>query len=154
VKDSVEVVVTNTGDKEIVLPIGDDPNLTLEPYSIDRRELSFAVVAKNLDIRVSPMVRLLGGGVAASNAVQQETVARLAPGDSVTYKLPFNGGTAEEARKLVGGGELQLGVELVFYRIETGPDGTEKHGGVGDLIYSENTLAWPPEGASEGEPGR
>jgi hypothetical protein len=40
-KDSVEVVPTNTSDKGIVLPIGDDPPLVLAPYEADRRYLPF-----------------------------------------------------------------------------------------------------------------
>jgi hypothetical protein len=143
-KDSIEIVLTNTSGKEIVLPIGDDPNLTLAPYATGRSELSFAVVATNIDIHPASELRTVGRGFAAASATQSATVAHVAPGDSVTYKVPINRWSAGQARNLVHGAELQLGVEVLLDRIENKPDGSRWDIGVGDMIRSENKLAWPP----------
>jgi hypothetical protein len=143
-RDSIEIVLTNTSEREIVLPIGDDPNLALAPYATDRSELSFVVVATNIDSQTAPVARMVGSGHAAASDTHSATVAHVAPGDSVTYKLPINRWRADQARKLVQGAELRLGAEVEFGRVETRPDGTEAHIGVGDTIRSENRLAWPP----------
>jgi hypothetical protein len=142
--DSVEVVLANTSEKEIALPIGDDPDLTLAPYATDRSELSFVVVATNIDVQAAPVTRMVGSGYAAASATQSGTLAHVAPGDSVTYKLPINRWRADQARRLVQGAELQLGVEVVFHRVESKPDGSDWYQTVGGTIRSENKLAWPP----------
>jgi len=144
-KDSVEVVLTNTGEKEIVLPIGDDPPLILAPYETDRRYLSFHVVAANVDTHGEIWVAWVGTAEAASSAAHSDSMTHLAPGDSVTYKLPIGRPAAEYNRTLVQGAKLQLGVDVQLWLVKNQPDGSEFHGVVGDTLHSENKLAWPPE---------
>jgi len=144
-KDSVEVVLTNTGDKEIVLPIGDDPPLILAPYETDRRFLSFHVVATNVDTHGRVGDGWVGTADAASSAAHSDTMTHLAPGDSVTYKLPIWRSAADHARTLVKGAQLQLGLDVWLTRVENQPDGSQYYGGVGDPLHSENKVAWPPD---------
>jgi hypothetical protein len=144
-KDSVEVVLTNTSDKEIVLPVGDDPPLILAPYETDRRFLSFFVVATNVAGHEKMRSGWVGTADAAASAAHSDTMAHLAPGDSVTYKLPISRFTADYARTLIKGAQLQLGVDVWLRRVENQPDGTQFYGHVGDPLHSENKVTWPPD---------
>jgi hypothetical protein len=143
-KDSVEVVLTNTGDKEIVLPTGDDPPLILAPYETDRRCLTFEVVASNVETHGNVSAGWVGFARAASSAGHSDTTTHLSPGDSVTYKLPVSRPAANNDRTLVQGAKLQLGVEVQPYRIESQQDGSQKYIAAGRRLHSENKLAWPP----------
>jgi hypothetical protein len=145
-RDSVEVVLTNTSDREIILPIGDDPPLVLAPYETDRRYLCFVVKAANIDFHADDA----NGGIvesarAASSAAHSDTMAHLAPGDSVTYRVPVSRWRANHDRTLVQGAQLELGLDVWLTRVENQPDGSEFHGMVGDPLHSENKVAWPPD---------
>ena len=101
-------------------------------------------MATNPEFKAASVERFAGSGYAAASAAGT-TNAHVAPGDSVTYKLRIDRRRADQARKLVHGSQLQLGVEVQFERIETRLDGVNWYIGVGDRIRTENKLAWPPE---------
>jgi len=136
-KYAVEVVVTNTGEKEIALPIGDDPNSVLAPYQTGRRYLEFTVMAEGA------AAVMVGSAWAATSAGHDETIVRVGPGDSITYKVPINRAVANHVQAQSQSRELQLSVWMVPSRVETLPDGTEHHIGVGSMIRSENKTTWP-----------
>jgi hypothetical protein len=143
-KDSVEVVLTNTGKMEIVLPVGDDPALILAPYQTDRRYLAILVMAANIDVRADTNGGIVASARAAESAIGGETTVRVAPGDSVTYRVPINRWRADHDRTLTQGAELQISAEVMLMRVENQPDGSEFQGVVGDMLHSENKLTWPP----------
>ena len=137
-KDSVEVVVTNTGEKEITVPIGDDPVPILAPYATDRRELHFTVFAGDESSDV------VGFGDSVSSAAYPDSLAHLAPGDSVTYRVPIDRSLANKKRELLRGAGLQLTVRIHLGRVVI-DQGSDLHSQVGDVIRSQNSLPWPPE---------
>jgi hypothetical protein len=136
--DSVEVVLTNTGEKEITIPIGNDPVPILAPYATDRRELRFRVLAGE------DAYDLVGWGTSVSSAAYADSLAHLAPGDSVTYRLPIDRSIANRRRALRNGAGLQLTVRVQLGRVII-DQGSDLHADAGGEIRSENSLPWPPE---------
>ncbi len=83
-RNTLEVVVTNTGTAPLSLPIGTDPVPLLEPPQPDRRYLTFSIMS--LDGARG------GSAESASNSEHPETSALLQPGDTVTFILPLSPG--------------------------------------------------------------
>jgi len=136
--DSLEVVLTNIGAKEVTVPIGNDPVLILAPYAADRREVTFMVFAG------TGAHETVGWVKSVSSAAYPDSVAHLAPGDSVTYKLPIDGQRANKTRAAHDGATLQLTVWAQFGKVVIDA-GSDLHVDVGEEIRSENSLPWPPK---------
>ena len=137
-KDAVEFIVTNTGEKEITLPIGADPVQSLAPYASDRRELNFTLLEGD------DGYGFVGFGTAVSSAINPDSLAHLAPGDSVAYKVPIDLRLANKRRELRNGATLQLSVRVHLGKIVI-DQGSDLHAQVGDEIRSGNSLPWPPQ---------
>jgi hypothetical protein len=137
-RETVEVVLTNTGKSEVTLPIGDDPVALLSPEEVapDRRYLMFAVVSgdgAHDSIAVAE---------SAANGWHPESIAKLAPGDTVVFRLPFNTSAADAMRKERNNAPLNIAVRVSRYRrvAENGVDFEEY---VGTPMRSENAVLWP-----------
>ena len=134
-KEALEVVLTNTGKSEISIPIGDDPVplLSAEEATHDRRYLSFEV---NAGVGVEDWAD------SAANSAHPESIAKLAPGDTAVFRLPFNAETANNKRKNRNGAVLEVSVSVTQYRriVENGEDIEEQFGA---QIRAVKPLPWP-----------
>jgi hypothetical protein len=137
-KEAIEVELTNTGKSDISIPIGDDPVPLLSPGEAahDRRYLRF---------RVNAGVGVEGGidfADSASNTAHPESIAKLAPGDTVVFRLPFNTQTADNKRKDRNGAPLAISVRVTQYRriVEDGEDVEEQFGA---SIPADKPILWP-----------
>jgi hypothetical protein len=137
-KEAIEVVLTNTGKSEISLPIGDDPVPLLSPEEAahDRRYLSFEV---NAGVGVEGSIDWADS---AANNAHPESIAKLAPGDTAVFRLPFNTETSNNKRKGRNGAALQISVSVTQYRriVENGEDVEEQ---VGASIRAVKPILWP-----------
>jgi hypothetical protein len=136
-KEEVEVVVTNTGKSVLSIPIGDDPNglLYAPGPARDRRSLSFTVRAGE------GALDSIAYSESAANSEDPASSARLAPGDTVVFRLPFNLFRAETKRRERNGPlEISVEVQLIQVAAEEGEVWNED---IGERVRSENTVLWP-----------
>ena len=133
--DAVDVVLTNTSKSDISLPVGDDPNAALASHLADRRELVFSIVVEGAEAR-----DYIGLGVAAGSAGYPDSIALLAPGDSVTYKVRIDRALA--GRFLLSTPELKISVRVFQERVFLDDDGIDTYAQWGDILKSENSVSW------------
>jgi hypothetical protein len=137
-KEAIEVALTNTGKSEISLPIGDDPVPLLAPAEAahDRRYLNFEV---NCGVGVEG---LIDWADSAANSAHPESIAKLAPGDTAVFRLPFNTETAKNKRKDRNGAVLEVSVTVTqYWRIVE--DGEDVEQQVGAPIRAVKPILWP-----------
>jgi hypothetical protein len=130
VQNACEIVVTNTGQSPIDIPIGSDTIRLLDSREEDRRYFVFAVTLGNDSHHI-------GLAMSASNSAHPESRAMLQPGDTVIFKLPV---TYWSGREQSRGGKVAVLVLLNRKAIESGKEWTEA---AGDVIHSENSLPLP-----------
>jgi hypothetical protein len=134
-KDVVEVVLTNTGQTPISIPIGTDTVPLLAPTETERRYLSFAV-------RAGPGIAdTVATAMSAANSGHPESRAVLKPGDTAVFKLPISG-YYMVGSKTAAADKLTIGVSVTLNRkmIDGGIDYNEQ---IGDSINSDNVLPRP-----------
>jgi hypothetical protein len=133
----LEVVVTNTGKTDLSIPVGDDSDAVLADKDGDRRCLGFEV---RLGDTLSAMI---GYVESVSNSRQPLSIARLEPGDTVRFRLPFDKPTANNKRAMANDPNLEVTVRASLHRMVMDHD-MDWEEQIGDDVRSENSLPfWP-----------
>ncbi|MGA3096514.1 MAG: hypothetical protein ABSF25_08685 [Bryobacteraceae bacterium] len=136
-KWTLEVVVTNTGKTDLSIPVGDDSDAVLADKDGDRRCLGFEV---RLGDTLSAMI---GYVESVSNSRQPLSIARLEPGDTVRFRLPFDKPTANNKRAMANDPNLEVTVRASLHRMVMDHD-MDWEEQIGDDVRSENSLPfWP-----------
>jgi len=136
-KWALEVVVTNTGKTDLSIPVGDDSDAVLADKDGDRRCLGFEV---RLGDTLSAMI---GYVESVSNSRQPLSIARLEPGDTVRFRLPFDKPTANNKRAMANDPNLEVTVRASLHRMVMDHD-MDWEEQIGDDVRSENSLPfWP-----------
>ncbi len=137
---AVEVLLTNTSTRPIRIPVGVEETALLKPPAPERRYLAFAVWAGGDDAAAA----VVGTAQAACNGEHPETTMELQPGNSVSFKLPFDRRTAAyRTNGLAEHGLVQskLSASVELYRMEADKDGDYSEV-LSPQIKSENSLEW------------
>jgi hypothetical protein len=130
--DAVEIEVTNRGDREMSLPTGTDPYLSLAPGEEDRQYLKLTVQA-GTDLQA-----IVASERATTNRAHPESVI-VHVGERVVFRLPFAKTGSGVARAKSAGAHPELTASVSLWRVVV-RDGEEWNVQVGDEIKSENTL--------------
>jgi hypothetical protein len=134
---SVEVVMTNTGNVPMSIPIGTDTDSLLAPTQHDRSALEFTSA-----LATSGKLLMQSGVASASSSEHPESSAALRPGDSVVFLLPVGMWRPDKAPTE----EISVSVQRQRKVVEGGTDWTDS---IGPKIRSENSLPLPPSPAPE-----
>lgn len=129
--DSIDVVLTNTGDGPLSVPIGTDPVPLLRPPAKDRRVFFF-------NITLGKAGRRLGFASSASNGEHPESSLVVQPGDSVDFKVTFL--RPPEDAPAHPTQEISASVRVNRNVLDKGIDWIEE---VGEPVFSENTVPLP-----------
>ena len=137
-KGAVEVLVTNTSEDPIQVPIGVDTSSLLKSPAPDRRSVSFTICAG-----LCALNNTVGGSETAANSDYPATSVDLRPGESIVFKLPFDRLLAAYKIKERGETECELSVLVGFFVVEIDKDG-EFDNGMPITVKVENSLKWTP----------
>jgi hypothetical protein len=137
-KGAVEVLITNTSEDPIQVPIGVDTSPLLRSPAPDRRSVSFTICAGPCASN-----NTAGGSETAANSDYPATSVNLRPGESIVFKLPFDRFLAASILKERGESECELSVLVGFFVVEIDKDG-EFDNGLPITVKVENSLKWTP----------
>ena len=139
VESAVEVLITNTSEDPILVPIGLDTTCLLNSPAPDRRSILFTICAGPCELNND-----VGNSQAATNGDYPATSVDLRPGESIVFKLPFDRLRAASILKERGETECELSVLLGFFVVEIDKDG-EFDNGLPITVEVENSLKWTPQ---------
>jgi len=137
---AVEVVMTNTGDAPVSIPVGTDTDSLLDARHQGRSTLVFSSALASSGKRL-----VQSGATSASNSDRPESSALLQPGDSVVFLLPVGIWPPDKAPTE----EISVCVHQERKVVDGGTDWTEM---AGPEIRSVNSLPLPRGSAPA--PGR